>query len=394
MKKILFFLFSLITLSAYAEDIVIGKKYQVESKVLNENREYWVSLPSSYRKNSHKKYPVLYFTDANLNSFFHTFSGIAKQMSADASPQIPEMIVVGIVSQNRVRDSAPTNSLMQWGGTATKALETTGGADNFLKFLQTELVPHVEQNYHTADYRILAGYSFTGLTVIHSLYQTPAFFNAYIAIDPSLWWDNQIMLKRYSEFSKKELSKRQLFVSTSDRVPSLYPKENYVIEFIRKLEASPVKGLNVHSEVFGTDQNHHTMQIMSFYLGLKSIFSGFMIDDAIRFRPAAELKAHFESISDKLGVKLMPREGLVNFFGYNRLYDNQFPTNSAAAIDFFKLNTEYYPESYNAWDSLGEAYWYEKEYKLALDAYKKSTQLNPENSNAQEKIKQIKAQLN
>ncbi|KNC67413.1 hypothetical protein AC626_10930, partial [Pseudoalteromonas rubra] len=114
----------------------------------------------------------------------------------------------------------------------------------------------------------------------------------------------------------------------------------------------------------------------------------------IRFRPAAELKAHFESISDKLGVKLMPREGLVNFFGYNRLYDNQFPTNSAAAIDFFKLNTEYYPESYNAWDSLGEAYWYEKEYKLALDAYKKSTQLNPENSNAKEKIKQIKAQLN
>ena len=93
---------------------------------------YWVSLPSSYRKNGYKKYPVLYFTDADFNSFFHAFSGIAKQMSSDASPQIPEMIVVGIVSQNRVRDSAPTKSLMQWGGTVTKALETTGGADNFL----------------------------------------------------------------------------------------------------------------------------------------------------------------------------------------------------------------------------------------------------------------------
>ncbi|QTL37807.1 alpha/beta hydrolase-fold protein [Pseudoalteromonas viridis] len=394
MKKLLFFLFTLITLNVCAQEVVIGKKHQIESKVLNENREYWVSLPSSYRKNGYKKYPVLYFTDANLNSFFHAFSGIAKQMSSDASPQIPEMIVVGIVSQNRVRDSAPTRSLIQWGGTATKALETTGGADNFLKFLQTELVPHIEQNYHTADYRILAGYSFTGLTVIHSLYQTPEFFNAYMAIDPSLWWDNQIMLKRFREFSKKELSKRQLFVSTSERVPSLYPKENYVIEFIQKIEASPVKGLNVHSEIFGTDQNHHTMQIMSFYLGLKNIFSGYMIDDAIRFRPATELKAHFENISDRLGVKLKPREGLVNFFGYNRLYDNQFPTNSAAAIDFFKLNTEYYPESYNAWDSLGEAYWHEKEYKLALDAYKKSTQLNPGNSNAKEKIKEIEEHFN
>ena len=240
----------------------------------------------------------------------------------------------------------------------------------------------------------MAGYSFTGLTVIHALYQTPEFFNAYIAIDPSLWWDNQLMLKRYTEFSKKELSKRQLFISTSDRVPSLYPKENYVAEFIDKLEASPIKGLTVHSKTFGMDQNHHTMQIMSFYLGLKNIFSGYMIDDAIRYRPAAELKEHFNKISQQLGVTLTPRENLINFFGYNRLYDNQFPTDSNAAIAFFKLNTEYYPDSYNAWDSLGEAYLFERQYKLASYAYEKSRKLNPENSNANEKIEEIKKHLN
>ncbi|RZF98663.1 hypothetical protein EXT48_21655 [Pseudoalteromonas sp. CO348] len=394
MRKLLFFLCALISLSAFAEDIVIGKRHEIESKVLNESREYWVSLPTSYKAKGYKKYPVLYFTDANLNSFFHAFSGIAKQMSSDASPETPEMILVGIVSQNRGRDSSPTKSLIQWGGSVSKSQETTGGADNFLKFIQTELVPQIEQDYRTADYKILAGYSFTGLTVIHSLYQTPEFFNAYIAIDPSLWWDNQIMLKRYTEFSKKELNKRQLFVSTSERVPSLYPKENYVREFIHKLEASPIKGLTVHSKTFGTDQNHHTMPIMSFYLGLKNIFSGYMVDDAIRFRPAVELQEHFNIISEKLGVTLKPRESLVNFFGYNRLYDNQFPTDSQVAIDFFRLNTEYYPESSNAWDSLGEAYLFRKQYKLALDAYIKSRELSPENKNAEEKIKEIKEHLN
>ena len=338
MIKLIFFLLSLASLSVFADNIVIGEKYKIDSKILGESREYWVSLPNSYKQNGYKKYPVLYFTDANLGNLFHVFSGIAKQMSADASPQIPEMIVVGMVSQNRVRDSAPTHSLVQWGGKASQTQRTTGGADKFLAFLQTELVPHIEKTHQVADYKILAGYSFTGLTVIHALYQNPAFFNAYIAIDPSVWWDDQLMLKRYSEFSKKSLNKRQLFVSTSERVPSLFPDKNYVTQFINMLQDSPTKGLNVHSKTFASDQNHHTMQIMSFYLGLKSIFSGYMIDDAIRFRPAKELQEHFIKASNQFGVNLKPRESLIEFFGFDRLFSQQFPTDSRVAIDFLNYS--------------------------------------------------------
>ncbi|MCJ8271302.1 MAG: hypothetical protein MJK04_18130 [Psychrosphaera sp.] len=48
-----------------AEDIVIGKKYSIDSKALAEKREYWISLPSSYDSKDDKKYPVLYLIDAS-----------------------------------------------------------------------------------------------------------------------------------------------------------------------------------------------------------------------------------------------------------------------------------------------------------------------------------------
>ena len=57
----------------------------------------------------------------------------------------------------------------------------------------------------------------------------------------------------------------------------------------------------------------------------------------------------------------------------------------------FKINTEYYPESANAYDSLGEAYMKNGQLKLAISSYEKSLELNPENANAKEMIAKLKA---
>jgi predicted alpha/beta superfamily hydrolase len=389
---ILFILFILLSVDAKAKanDIKIGEKNSVYSSVLKEKREYWVSLPKSYNKNSYTKYPVLYLLDADMHSFFQIFSGMVNQMSVDASPTIPEMIVIGIVSQERVRDSSPTNSLTQYGGIKNQALDITGGADKLIHFIKDELIPTIDQNYRTSDYRLLTGYSFTGLPVIQSLFITPDTFNAYIAIDPSMWWDNQFMLKQLDSFYQTpSLNKRRLFVATSERVSEVYPKDNYVKQLIEKLNTKPKPGLYFDSIIFGLDENHHTMPILSFYKGLRSIFDGYMIDDHTRFRPADEVKLHFEKVSKKLGVNFYLYEEIINWFGYERLYNTQFGIDIDRAIEFFLLNTEYYPLSANAWDSLGEAYLVRGANKLALDSYKKSLKLNPQNENAKEKVQQL-----
>ncbi len=59
------------------------------------------------------------------------------------------------------------------------------------------------------------------------------------------------------------------------------------------------------------------------------------------------------------------------------------------AIDLFTLEILSFPKSYDAYDSLGEAYMMDGQMNNAIDNYKKSLELNPENTNAKEKLKEL-----
>lgn len=78
---------------------------------------------------------------------------------------------------------------------------------------------------------------------------------------------------------------------------------------------------------------------------------------------------------------------LINL-GYRLLHEKKLPE----AIEIFKLSVEVYPQSYNTWDSLAEAYMDHGDKDLAIQNYKKSLELNPKNTNGTEKLKQLTAQ--
>jgi len=61
------------------------------------------------------------------------------------------------------------------------------------------------------------------------------------------------------------------------------------------------------------------------------------------------------------------------------------------AIEIFKLNVEMFPQGFNTYDSLGEAYMVNGDKQLAIQNYKKSLELNPKNTNAVEKLKKLEA---
>ncbi|REH52429.1 CubicO group peptidase (beta-lactamase class C family) [Tenacibaculum gallaicum] len=61
------------------------------------------------------------------------------------------------------------------------------------------------------------------------------------------------------------------------------------------------------------------------------------------------------------------------------------------AIDLFTLEVLFFPESYDAYDSLGEAYMENGQIKKAIKNYQKSLKLNPDNTNAVEKLKELKS---
>jgi tetratricopeptide (TPR) repeat protein len=59
------------------------------------------------------------------------------------------------------------------------------------------------------------------------------------------------------------------------------------------------------------------------------------------------------------------------------------------AIEIFKLNVEAYPQRFNTYNSLADAYLNSNEREPAIQNYKKSLELNPNNTNATEKLKQL-----
>jgi len=79
-------------------------------------------------------------------------------------------------------------------------------------------------------------------------------------------------------------------------------------------------------------------------------------------------------------------EQRLNQVGYGYLQDGKVKE----AIELFKLNVMVYPDSWNTYDSLAEAYMADGNKELAIFYYEKSLTLNPGNGNAVDQLKKLK----
>jgi predicted alpha/beta superfamily hydrolase len=179
---------SLSNLKTEPVTVTTGYSLKFHSNILNEDRVINISLPEGYEKST-KKYPVLYMLDAQWN-FNHTAQNLGWLSNSDIK-SIPQTIVVGLVTggDRREHDLTPTP------GNGHKG----GGADSLYRFIKEELIPFVEKNYRTYNYRILGGVSFGGLFVMNAFVKDPLYFNGYLSLSPSMWWDNNLMLNKTQE---------------------------------------------------------------------------------------------------------------------------------------------------------------------------------------------------
>jgi CubicO group peptidase (beta-lactamase class C family) len=93
-----------------------------------------------------------------------------------------------------------------------------------------------------------------------------------------------------------------------------------------------------------------------------------------------------EHYREMTGNRVEFSESELNTLGYQLLGIKKI----REAIEIFKLNVEAHPESFNVYDSLGEAYMMNEDDSLAIQSYKKSLELNPQNVNAERMINKIK----
>ena len=364
----------------------IGHTDSVASVILKETRKYYVYVPGSYNSLTAKNetYPVIYLLDGN--DHFHSVSGLV-QFLGSYSHTMPEMIVVAIPNTDRTRDLTPTNTTTM-NGKEYDWLKTSGGNDAFLKFIQTELIPKIESKYRTKPYRIFIGHSFGGIAVINALYTMPQTFNAYISIDPSLWWDDKVLLKKArSYFLTANLKGKSLFISKANTLSVRDTVNNHfesISEFATLLETRNHSGLRWKYEYY-PDDNHGSAPLISEYDGLRFFFEHYP-RNPYNVDNATQLLKLFADYSDEMGSKFLPPEEVLNNLGYRAMEAKTYDI----AQQYFQLAIDNYPNSSNVYDSMGELWMNKGDNKKAIGYYEKSLMLNPNNDGAKANIKKMK----
>lgn len=364
-----------------SEQIVIGTKHSLRSNILNEERNYWISLPDSYQDkvSLHKRYPVLIVLDGNVH--FKAISGMVNHMSSDLyrNRKIPEMIVVGIQNVDRRRDYTPDKII-------TVRQNNSGGGEHFLSFLENELIPELDQKYRTEPYRILFGHSLGGLLATHTYMKEKTRFNSFIAVDPSFGtWDSETMDKKLDALTEQSFE-RFIYIATANWGKRNIRNRDRHVRLYEALNSKCKDELPAKLEYF-ENEGHSSVPIIAFHNGISTIFKGYGISYR-DVKDKEQLTQHFHSISERLSWDFQPPEYLVNQLGYRMLQSGNY-NDKAKALEFFILNVENFPKSSNSYDSLGEAFELLGDTQKALENYKKSFEINLANEHARMKIKKL-----
>ena len=242
------------------ENFSIGKKIIFHSSVLNEDRTLNIALPLNFDKA--KKYPVLYVLDGSAKEDFLHIVGLSQFFNLQF--KMPDFIIVGISNVDRKRDFTFHTDLED----LKKDFPTTGHSDKFMSFIETELQPFIKSNYQTEDIRYLIGQSLGGLLATEILLKKPHLFTHYFIISPSLWWDNESLLKQAPKLLEAATKlPAYIYVSVGAEENKIMRREAKAIAGILQKNGSiKVDFLEILNE------NHATVLHKSIYEGFKKLF--------------------------------------------------------------------------------------------------------------------------
>jgi len=193
--------------------LVIGDTFTIDSRILGETRRINVYVPPGYKDSPDSRVPVLYMPDGGMSEDFLHIAGLV-QISVISGTMRP-FLLVGIENTQRRRDmTGPTENESD-----KKIAPIVGGSLAFRRFIRTELMPSIRSRYRASNESAIVGESLAGLFVVETFLLEPDLFDTYIAIDPSLWWNNAKMVDHAGEQlrSRSTLEKTLYFASSDEK---------------------------------------------------------------------------------------------------------------------------------------------------------------------------------
>jgi hypothetical protein len=194
-------------------------------------------------------------------------------------------------------------------------------------------------------------------------------FNAYICIDPSMWWDKQTLLKQTEKaLAERKFEGKSLYLGIANTL-----EEGMDIKKVQKdtsgdsrhirsiltlqaaLEKNKKNGLKYRGKYY-PDDTHGSVPLITEYDALRFFFDFFPLKFSMQdFTDstgalADKYRNHFANLSQKMSYSIKPDEAEINYMGYDFLNRKLYKT----AERLFKLNVDNYPESFNVYDSYGD----------------------------------------
>ena len=200
----------------------------------------------------------------------------------------------------------------------------------------------------------------------------------------------------YKVLDIAQFSENQLEVVAVDRTPEAY----------KKSPTGEEKGLNIHkvpTMIFykdGKEVNRiverpkETIERDIYNIVVnKNYTSNYMATNYVHDL----FKQYDLKTISEMEIELIPKltelaEGSreLNSFGYIKLRDKKYEE----ALFIFKMNTKLFPETPNAYDSLGEAFYESQNYNDALKNYYRVLSLKPDDKNAKRMVEKIESLVN
>ena len=197
----------------------VTKEFTLQSTANGATYDIRVGLPANYNP-AVEKYATIYVLDGK-----EIFGFVANRCQEIADQYaLKNVLVVSIgYGKDRSIDYTPT-----------RVSSVTGGAPQFLNFIETQLIPKMELDYHAdtgRNNRVILGHSYGGLFGAYAFTVNNKVFGNYIMLSPSLWFDNYVLLQMEKDNrANNKINKQLVFMgigASEERDRMLAPFETF-----------------------------------------------------------------------------------------------------------------------------------------------------------------------
>lgn len=276
----------------------------IQSEILGEGREVWVHTPAGYGEGG-ERYPVIVILDAEQH--FEHVAGFTDLLGTYF--EMPRVLLVGLPNVNRGRDYF------------TRRIDSPSaegnGAARLRAFMAEELLPFIDREYRTADFRVLIGHSLTGLFTVSTMLTAPELFNAHIAVSPSLQYVAQGLPSAWAGWNAAARSRPvSLYLATAVRDRSAIV--GATDSFVTLMDGRTEDDLRLARETM-QNENHFTVPVPAIYKGIRWLFDEWAAPVSSTLARIADggpqpILEHYRNLSQRFGATFEPSVEHLMFF--------------------------------------------------------------------------------